>query len=111
MGSKAAEALKTENAVAPKILVTGGGGFLGGAIAARLVNRNRSVRSFSRAFYPKLEAMGIEQVQGDIADQKAVALACKGVDLVFHTAAKPPPWGDYADYSGDRRFAAGSAKQ
>ncbi len=98
MGSKAAEALKTENSAAPTILVTGGGGFLGGAIAARLVNRSRKIRSFSRGFYPKLEAMGVEQVQGDIADQKAVAMACKGVDLVFHTAAKPPPWGDYADY-------------
>jgi len=98
MGPEQAEALKIENSVAPKILVTGGGGFLGGAITARLVNRNKRIRSFSRSFYPRLEAMGVEQVQGDIADQKAVAMACKGVDLVFHTAAKPPPWGDYADY-------------
>jgi len=98
MGSKAAEALNAENSVAPKILITGGGGFLGGAIAERLVIRNRRIRSFARGFYPKLDAMGVEQVQGDIADRKAIALACKGVDLVFHTAAKPPPWGDYADY-------------
>ena len=98
MGSKAAEALNTNNSIAATVLVTGGGGFLGGAIVERLVSRNRTVRSFSRGFYPKLEAMGVEQVQGDIADQKAVAMACKGVDLVFHTAAKPPPWGDYADY-------------
>ncbi len=98
MGSEAAEDLNTEDPTALKILVTGGGGFLGGAITERLVNRDRRIRSFSRSFYPKLEAMGIEQVQGDIADQDAVVLACKGVDLVFHTAAKPPPWGDYADY-------------
>jgi len=98
MGSKEAEALNTENSATPTILVTGGGGFLGGAIVERLANRNRKIRSFSRGFYPKLEAMGVEQIQGDIADQKAVVLACKGVDLVFHTAAKPPPWGDYASY-------------
>jgi len=98
MGAKQTETVKAHNSPAPIILVTGGGGFLGGAIAGRLVKQNRSIRSFSRRFYPKLEALGVEQVQGDIADQEAVASACEGIDLVFHTAAKPPPWGRYADY-------------
>jgi nucleoside-diphosphate-sugar epimerase len=45
-----------------------------------------------------LEALGIEQVRGDIADARAIEGACAGMDVVFHTAAKPPPWGRTADY-------------
>jgi nucleoside-diphosphate-sugar epimerase len=81
-----------------KILVTGGGGFLGGAIVRQLVEKGKTVRNFSRQFYPELEALGVEQIQGDIADAAAVAKACIGIETVFHTAAKPGVWGDYSDY-------------
>ncbi len=81
-----------------KFLVTGGGGFLGGAIVRQLVDRGDAVRSFSRNFYPELAQMGVQQIQGDIADKTAVEQACKGIELVFHVAAKPGVWGDYADY-------------
>ncbi len=81
-----------------KVLVTGGGGFLGKAIASRLVARGDQVRSLSRNFYPELEAMGIDQIQGDIADAKTVARACENKSIVYHVAAKPPPWGSYGDY-------------
>ena len=82
----------------PTILVTGGGGFLGSAIIERLVARGDAVRSLSRGHYPKLSAMGIDQIRGDIADRQTVQKACVGVELVFHVAAKPPPWGKYRDY-------------
>jgi nucleoside-diphosphate-sugar epimerase len=81
-----------------KVLVTGGGGFLGKAIIKQLVSRGDDVRSFCRGYYKKLEELGVEQVQGDIGNSAAVEKACKGIDLVFHVAAKPPPWGNYADY-------------
>jgi len=81
-----------------KILVTGGGGFLGGAIVRQLVEKGNTVRSFSRQFYPGLEKLGVEQIQGDIADPKAVMDACGGIESVFHVAAKPGVWGDYAEY-------------
>ena len=81
-----------------RVLVTGGGGFLGGAIINRLVKRGDPVRSLSRKFYPELEAMGVEQIQGDIADLTVVTKACEEIDIVFHVAAKPPPWGKYKDY-------------
>ncbi len=81
-----------------KVLVTGGGGFLGGAIVRQLVDRGDNVRSFSRNFYPELAQLGVEQIQGDIVDKTAVEQACKGVKLVFHAAAKPGVWGNYADY-------------
>jgi len=82
----------------PTVLVTGGGGFLGSALIERLVQRGDAVRSLSRGQYPKLAAMGIDQIRGDIADWQTVQRACAGVDLVFHVAAKPPPWGKYRNY-------------
>ncbi len=81
-----------------KILVTGGGGFLGGAIVKILVNRGNTVRSFSRRFYPELASIGVEQIQGDISDPIAVEKACKGQEVVFHVAGKPGIWGRYIDY-------------
>ncbi len=80
------------------VLVTGGGGFLGGAIVRRLVRRGDAVRSLSRRFYPELSSLGVEQIQGDIGNRVAVDKACTGVDLVFHVAAKPGIWGHYSDY-------------
>lgn len=79
-------------------LVTGGGGFLGSAIAKRLAEFGVQVTSYCRRAYPKLEAMGVDQVQGDIQDKALVRQACKGKDIVFHTAAKTGIWGDYSDY-------------
>ena len=79
-------------------LVTGGGGFLGGAIVRLLQKRGEDVRSFSRSVYAELETLGVEQIQGDISDQHAVEQAVKGMDLVFHVAAKPGIWGDYSEY-------------
>ena len=84
--------------VPQNVLVTGGGGFLGGAIVRRLVERGEHVRSFSRGFYNELESLGVEQIRGDIEDKDAVERACKGVDLVFHVAAKAGVWGDYSEY-------------
>jgi len=83
---------------AEKVLVTGGGGFLGRAIVTRLVARGDQVRSLARNYYPELAELGIQQVQGDICDAEKVSEACDGRDVVFHVAAKPPPWGKYDDY-------------
>jgi len=79
-------------------LVTGGGGFLGLAIVRALAARGDRVRSFSRNAHNDLEDLGIEHVRGDIADPQALERACAGVTVAFHTAAKPPPWGQYDDY-------------
>jgi 2-alkyl-3-oxoalkanoate reductase len=81
-----------------KILVTGGGGFLGKAIVKRLLKLNYRVRSFSRGDYPELERLGVEVRSGDLADKNAVLWAAKGCDAVFHVAAKPGIWGDYSEY-------------
>lgn len=80
------------------ILVTGGGGFLGGAIVSRLIARGDAVTSFSRSFHPELDVMGVRQMCGDLCDGQAVDSACKNMDLVFHTAAQTGVWGPYDIY-------------
>lgn len=79
-------------------LVTGGGGFLGGVIVRMLRERGDTVRSFSRDKYPALDALGVEQTKGDLADADAVAAASRGCDIVFHVAAKAGVWGRWSDY-------------
>src|SRR5438874_8079929 len=81
-----------------KALVTGGGGFLGGAVVRLLRQRGCDVRSFTRTSYPWLEELGVEQVLGDLADPAAVERAVAGVDVVFHVAAKAGVWGRHADF-------------
>lgn len=74
-------------------LVTGGGGFLGGAIVRRLVDRNEPVRTLQRGHYPDLEALGVECLRGDLADAALVDRAVEGCDVVYHVAAKVEMWG------------------
>lgn len=81
-----------------KVLVTGGGGFLGGAIVQALLDRGDEVRSLARGEYPELAKLGAETVRGDIADAEAVASAAEGCDLVFHVAARVGAAGAYEDF-------------
>jgi len=86
-----------------RILVTGGGGFLGQALCRGLVERGFEVTSFNRGRYPALEALGVRQLQGDLADREAVLRAfaghgAAGFDAVFHNAAKAGAWGSYESY-------------
>jgi len=81
-----------------KALVTGGGGFLGKAIASQLLARGDEVVSFSRGDYPELRKLGADVVRGDISDARAVASASKGCDIIFHVAARTGIWGPYEGY-------------
>ena len=81
-----------------KILVTGGGGFLGQALCRGLRARGHEVVSFNRGRYPALAAIGVQQVQGDLALRDAVIGAALGCDAIFHNAAKAGAWGSYRSY-------------
>jgi len=81
-----------------KALVTGGGGFLGGAVVRLLRSRGHEVRSFTRSRYPWLDELGVEQSLGDLADAEAVERAVAGCDVVFHVAARAGVWGRYSDF-------------
>lgn len=81
-----------------KILVTGGGGFLGQKLCQGLRAHGHRVISFNRGRYPALEAIGVVQIQGDLADQVAVIAATKDTDAIFHNAAKAGAWGSHESY-------------
>ncbi len=81
-----------------KVLVTGGGGFLGQALCRGLVERGHEVSSFNRGHYPALDALGVRQIAGDLADADAVLAAFTGIEAVFHNAAKAGTWGSYDSY-------------
>jgi nucleoside-diphosphate-sugar epimerase len=95
-----------------KLLVTGGGGFLGQALCRGLRERGHDVASFSRSRHAALDALGVRQLQGDLADHAAVLAAfAEGFDAVLHNAAKAGAWGSYASYfdanvSGTRNVIA-----
>src|SRR5699024_11687989 len=74
-----------------RILVTGGGGFLGRAIVRQLVERGDTVSSISRSDYPELTGLGVTCHRGDMADPEAVMAAVDGVEAVIHVAAKAGP--------------------
>ncbi|MEE9383395.1 MAG: NAD-dependent epimerase/dehydratase family protein [Nannocystaceae bacterium] len=81
-----------------KALVTGAGGFLGGAMVRSLIERGDEVRGFSRGAHPQLQQLGVEQHRGDICDAAAVAKAVEGVDVVLHAAAKVAAAGAEEDF-------------
>ncbi len=82
---------------AEKVLVTGGGGFIGSALVRALVERGREVRILGRRRYPHLPP-AVEQVRGDIADPAVVHQALTGVETVFHVAARAGVWGPRDDF-------------
>jgi nucleoside-diphosphate-sugar epimerase len=81
-----------------RVLVTGGGGFLGTAVSRLLRRRGLAVRSLSRSRHPHLDDLGVEQFRGDVADAGAVARAVEGCGAVFHIAAKAGLWGPEHEY-------------
>ena len=74
-------------------LVTGGGGFLGGAIVRQLHAEGVRIRSLSRSKYDWLDDFGVESFVGDLANRDDVMRAVEGVDIVYHVAAKAGVWG------------------
>lgn len=79
------------------VLVTGGGGFLGGAIARRLLELGHRVSVLGRRRYPDLPDK-ITAIQADLRDFQAVSEACRGMDSVFHAGALAGIWGKKSDF-------------
>ena len=79
--------------------MTGGGGFLGFALVKKLVAAGWDVQSLQRGDYPRLAKLGVPSVRADLSDRPAVFAACKGMDAVFHVAAKAGVWGPAAEYT------------
>ena len=81
-----------------KILVTGGGGFLGSAVCRQLASKGHEVSAFQRRPATHLESFGIHSTEGDITDPDALLAAAEGCDAIVHTAAKAGIWGSPETY-------------
>jgi UDP-glucose 4-epimerase len=78
----------------PKVLVTGGAGFIGSNLAYALVARGDDVRvldNFSTGRDENLAGLAnkIDLRRGDLRDAETVAKAVQGVEVVFHQGALP----------------------
>src|SRR5580658_4816793 len=71
------------------IFVTGGTGLTGANVCQQLTGRGDTVRALVRQpdEAAALRDLGVELVQGDIADADDVLAAAKGCEAAIHTAA------------------------
>ena len=68
--------------------MTGGSGFVGGAILRRLVADGREVHALARSAEAAatVEAAGALAVRGDLFDERTLAEGMRGCNSVFHVA-------------------------
>lgn len=81
-----------------RIVITGGGGFLGEEIVRQLLAEGHEVVSVARSDYPNLREMGAQTVRGDLVDREVMRGALEGADALIHTAAKVGMWGPHEDF-------------
>jgi len=81
-----------------KVLVTGGGGFLGTSVCRQLARQGHQVIAYQRSAASHLTAEGVQAIQGDITDISDLMRAADGSDAIVHTAGKAGVWGDAAEY-------------
>jgi nucleoside-diphosphate-sugar epimerase len=75
----------------PTAFVTGGSGFIGGALIERLRREGWEVRALARSerAAERVRELGAEPVMGDLDD-----LHVEGCEIAFHAAAKVEDFGD-----------------
>jgi hopanoid-associated sugar epimerase len=83
---------------ADTVLVTGASGFVGSAVARKLLDRGFAVRALVRPTSPRFHLAGLDIAfaEGDLLDADTVRPAMAGVRHVFHVAA------DYRLWARDR---------
>jgi dihydroflavonol-4-reductase len=77
-----------------KALVTGATGFVGAAVARRLISSGHAVRALVRpnADRRNLQGLDVEIAEGDLTDPASLARATSGCQAVFHVAADYRLW-------------------
>ena len=75
---------------APRVLVTGGAGFIGSHLCDALLREGHRVRVLDDLSVGRIENVppGCEFMRGSIADDAAVEQATEGVDFICHEAAR-----------------------
>ena len=87
-------------AVTTSAFVTGGSGFIGGALVRRLVADGWTVRALARsdASADAVREHGAEPVRGELDDTASMAAGAAGCEVAFHCAAHLGDWGSRADF-------------
>jgi nucleoside-diphosphate-sugar epimerase len=82
------------------VFVTGGSGFIGGRLIARLRSEGHAVRALARSASAaeRVRAHGAEPVEGDLADVAAMRAGAEDCELAFHAAAMLGDWGKREDF-------------
>jgi dihydroflavonol-4-reductase len=77
-----------------RALVTGATGFVGSAVARRLLRDGHRVRVLARAGSDRrnLQGLDVEVVEGDLTKPSTLLPACEGCDALFHVAADYRLW-------------------
>ena len=77
-----------------KILVTGASGFVGSAVARKLVEAGYSVRALVRRSSPRAHLAGLDLdfFEGDLRDRTSIGRAMAGMRYAFHVAADYRLW-------------------
>ena len=80
--------------------VTGGSGFIGGALIRRLVEGGSEVTALARSdrSAAAVEVLGASAARGDLSDVDAMTEAARGCDVTFHLAAHVEQWGKWEDF-------------
>jgi nucleoside-diphosphate-sugar epimerase len=83
-----------------RAFVTGGSGFLGRNLIAKLKARGWEVRALARTpeAAEAVRQAGAEPVLGDLDRAEALRAGMEGCDVVFHAAAVLGDWGRYEDF-------------
>lgn len=81
-----------KNVTNTKVLITGGGGFIGSNLVDRLLELGYTVRILDNLYTGflrnvPLDKEGVEFILGDILDPAVLAKAVDGIDYVYHLAA------------------------
>jgi len=85
------------------VFVTGGSGFLGQRLIARLQRDGHRVTALSRSpkSDAKLNALGATTLRGALTDIDVWQGALKGHNVVVHAASPIEVWGDWQDFERD----------
>jgi dihydroflavonol-4-reductase len=80
-----------------RAFVTGGTGFIGGAVVLRLLEAGHEVRALVRPGTDtrQLDGLPVERVVGDLGGRDNLQSAIAGCDWVFHIAALYSYWGHH----------------
>lgn len=84
-----------------RALVTGANGFLGSCLMRLLVERGYEVTAMTRRRDEMLSSVDVNAAHGDVRSFEAILEACRGQEVVFHTAGVSGIWGSWKHFHGN----------